>query len=132
MICNKPFGSWPVGRKAAIRRVYEEDLASWEPLMKSSDHTAQLVALSALPAGEEGVVHSLQGGHEFGSRVANLGFTPGAPLRVLQNRGHGPVLVSVRGTLVALGRAEATRVTVQNRTPANPEEQDADEGRWDR
>jgi Fe2+ transport system protein FeoA len=59
------------------------------------------------------MVHSLVGGHEFCSRVANLGFTPGAPLKVLQNRGHGPVLVSLRGTLVALGRAEAAKVVVR-------------------
>ncbi len=90
--------------------------------MKSSEPIVRLMALSALPAGGEGIVHSLHGGHEFGSRVANLGFTPGAPLKVLQNRGHGPLLVTVRGTLVALGRPEAARVTVQNRYPEAPEE----------
>jgi ferrous iron transport protein A len=90
--------------------------------MSSSDLPANLVALSALSAGEEAVVHSLHGGHEFCSRVANLGFTPGAFLKVLQNRGHGPVLVSLRGTLVALGRGEAARVTVQNRKRARPGE----------
>ena len=36
-------------------------------------------ALSTLPAGARGVIHSLLGGHSFGSRVANLGFTVGAP-----------------------------------------------------
>jgi Fe2+ transport system protein FeoA len=75
--------------------------------------TEQVVALSMLPAGRQGTVYSLVGGREFGSRVANLGFTPGAPLKVLQNRGHGPVLVSVRGTMVALGRAEAAKVVVR-------------------
>jgi ferrous iron transport protein A len=89
--------------------------------MNSSIYTVRLIALSALPAGAEGLVHSLHGGHEFRSRVANLGFTPGAPLKMLQNHGHGPVLVAVRGAMVALGRAEATRVIVQNRAPANPD-----------
>jgi ferrous iron transport protein A len=81
--------------------------------MNSSDMVAQLVALNTIRAGGQGVVCSLHGGHEFCSRVANLGFTPGARLKVLQNRGHGPILVVVRGTLVALGRAEAARVAVK-------------------
>lgn len=68
--------------------------------------------LSALPAGGEALIHSLQGGHDFCSRVANLGFTAGAAVKVMQNYGHGPMLVSVRGTLVALGRHEAAKVLV--------------------
>jgi ferrous iron transport protein A len=90
--------------------------------MNSSDSGRPLVALSALPVGGQGVVHSLHGGHEFRSRVANLGFTPGAPLKVLQNAGHGPVLVSVRDTLVALGRSEASKIVVQNQAPPTPED----------
>jgi Fe2+ or Zn2+ uptake regulation protein/Fe2+ transport system protein FeoA len=71
-----------------------------------------LQALSALPAGRQVVVDSLEGGHEFRSRLANLGFTAGARLKIVQNYGHGPMLVSLRGTLIALGRAEAARVVV--------------------
>ncbi len=71
-----------------------------------------LQALSALPAGRQVVVDSLEGGHEFRSRLANLGFTAGARLKIVQNYGHGPMLVSLRGTLVALGRAEAAQVLV--------------------
>lgn len=33
-------------------------------------------------------------------------------MRVLQNSGHGPVLVALRDTRVALGRGEATQVLV--------------------
>ncbi len=69
-------------------------------------------ALSALPSGKRAIIHSLQGGREFCSRVANLGFTAGALLTVVQNYGHGPMLVSLRGSLVALGRAEADQVQV--------------------
>jgi ferrous iron transport protein A len=92
--------------------------AGKEPQTNSSELAVQLMTLSTLPAGEQGVVVSLHGGHEFRSRVANLGFTPGVTLKVLQNRGRGPVLVCVRGALVALGRAEAAKVTVQSCSPA--------------
>ncbi len=73
--------------------------------------------LSALPAGQRGIVYSLQGGHEFCSRVANLGFTMGAEVVIRQNYGHGPVLVALRGTLVALGRREASHVLVLAAAP---------------
>lgn len=68
--------------------------------------------LSDLPAGSEGVIRTLLGGREFRSRVANLGFTAGATVKVMQNYGHGPMLVAIRGTLVALGRHEAAKVLV--------------------
>lgn len=68
--------------------------------------------LSDLPAGSEGVIRELLGGREFRSRVANLGFTAGASVKVMQNYGHGPMLVAIRGTLVALGRHEAAKVLV--------------------
>jgi len=73
----------------------------------------KLQPLSSLPSGQRGLVHSLDGGRAFGSRLANLGFTAGAEVTVVQNYGRGPMLVSLRGTLVALGRAEAQKVFVQ-------------------
>ena len=45
--------------------------------------------------------------------MANLGFTAGAPVTVRQNYGRGPIVVALRGTLVALGRAEAGRILVR-------------------
>ncbi len=68
--------------------------------------------LSELTVGSEGTIRSLLGGRDFRSRIANLGFTAGATVKVLQNYGHGPMLVSIRGTLVALGRHEAQKVLV--------------------
>ena len=70
------------------------------------------LTLGAVPPGGQAVVKSLEGGHDFCARVANLGFTTGAEVGMVQNYGHGPILVSVRGTLVALGRGEAERVRV--------------------
>jgi Fe2+ transport system protein FeoA len=72
--------------------------------------------LSTVRSGEHGVVRALRGGRTFCSRAANLGFTTGAQVSVIQNYGHGPMLVAVRGTRVALGRAEADNVLVD--TPA--------------
>jgi len=81
--------------------------------MTSLDWVGQPVPVSTLLTGRQGTVHSLRGGHDFRSRIANLGFTVGASLKVMQNYGHGPIIVSVRGTLVALGRGEAALVLVK-------------------
>ncbi len=69
-----------------------------------------MVALSALHPGEQGVVAELLGGRGVLGRMASLGFTPGAKVRMLQNFGHGPLIVLLRDTRVALGRGEARKV----------------------
>jgi ferrous iron transport protein A len=70
-------------------------------------------AISDLPTGERGVVRLLRGGDEFNHRMAALGFTPGVEVTVVQNYRHGPILVAVRDTQIALGRGEALRVLVK-------------------
>ncbi len=69
-----------------------------------------LVPLSALQPGETGIMHDLVGGRSFICRLAALGFTPGAEVQMIQNFGHGPVIVSIRDTRIALGRREAAKV----------------------
>ncbi len=68
--------------------------------------------LSAVKSGETVQIQKMQGGHNFLSRLASLGFTPGARLQVVQNYGHGPIIVNVRDTRVALGRGEAAKILV--------------------
>jgi ferrous iron transport protein A len=46
-------------------------------------------------------------------RLAELGFTAGARVKVLHSTGPGPVLVLVRGSRVALGRGLAMRILVE-------------------
>ncbi len=69
--------------------------------------------LSVMVVGQRGIVRSLGGGHLFRSRAANLGFTAGAEVTVTQNYGQGPIIVALRGTRVALGRAEAALVWIE-------------------
>lgn len=70
------------------------------------------ITLGALPAGKTGTVAELRGGRGFTTRMAALGFTPGAQITMIQNFGHGPLIVLVRGTRIALGRGEAERVWI--------------------
>jgi ferrous iron transport protein A len=80
-----------------------------------------MVPLANLEPGQIGLVRSLNGGRRFISRLAALGFTPGAAITVMRNHGFGPIIVSVRGAQVALGRGEAVRILV------HPEEGDSDD-----
>jgi len=72
-------------------------------------------SLIELAPGQEGVVARLKGGRGLVSRLATLGFTPGALLTMIQNFGHGPLIVRVREVRIALGRGEAAKIRVHGR-----------------
>ena len=72
----------------------------------------QVLRLSDLDAEEKGVVLSLQNGRAVNNRLVSLGFTPGVMVEMIQNYGRGPLMVTVRGTRVALGRGEASKIMV--------------------
>jgi DtxR family Mn-dependent transcriptional regulator len=71
------------------------------------------VAVTELRTDQAGIIVDLSGGRNFVARCLALGCSPGAEVKVVQNRSHGPLIVSVRGTRVALGRAEAERLRVK-------------------
>ena len=75
-------------------------------------------SLGSVRSGESVQIRRMAGGHQFLSRLASLGFTPGAQLKVLQNYGHGPIIVRLRDTRVALGRGEAEKILVERVTEA--------------
>ena len=72
----------------------------------------QRIPLSALAPGQVGGVRQLAGGRGFVSRLATLGFTLGVEVNMVQNFGHGPLIVNIRDTRIALGRGEAAKVVV--------------------
>lgn len=71
------------------------------------------VQLSDMATGEDATLLIFRGGRTVNNRLASLGFTPGARVSIVQNYGHGPLLVEVRGTCVALGRGEAAKIIVE-------------------
>lgn len=81
--------------------------------MPSDTTTTQAqVSLASLKPGVEAIITRLDLGRHAANRLAVMGFTLGARVKVLQNYGHGPLIVLVRGTRVALGRGEASRIFV--------------------
>jgi ferrous iron transport protein A len=78
-----------------------------------ADQNSSLQALSDLPVQKRASVRALRGGRDFIGRMATLGFVPGSVVTVIQNYGHGPVLVTVKDAQIALGRGEALKVLVE-------------------
>ena len=62
--------------------------------------------------GEQVSLESIKGGEKMLHRLTALGLTPGVELSVVQNAG-GPLLLSVRGSRIALGRGMAQKVMVR-------------------
>lgn len=75
----------------------------------------QTLALSEIHPGESVVVRDFS--HSMGvvGRLTSLGFTLGVEVQMTQNFGRGPLIVTVRGARVALGRGEAAKICVERR-----------------
>jgi ferrous iron transport protein A len=73
------------------------------------------VSLKDLSADSYATILAFNFGTVEATRLVSLGFTPGAEVSVSQNYGRGPLIVTVRGTRVALGRAEAANIFVERK-----------------
>jgi ferrous iron transport protein A len=69
--------------------------------------------LAQLETGESAALIEMTGGGGVIGRLTSLGFTPGVEITMAQNSGKGPLIVSLRGARVALGRLEAQKILVQ-------------------
>lgn len=69
--------------------------------------------LAIVSIGQKVRLDSIRGGDHVIHRLTSLGFTPGAEINVLQNYGHGPLIVKIRGSRIAIGRGEAQKIIVQ-------------------
>jgi len=71
------------------------------------------ISLTQLPTNDHATILSFSVGRMETNRLTSLGFTPGVEVSMNQNYGRGPLIVTVRGTQVALGRGEAARILVE-------------------
>lgn len=69
-------------------------------------------SLAEIKTGEHAFFRSNTAEKGVASRLTSLGFTPGVDIEMTQNYGHGPLVVTLRGTRVALGRQEAKNILV--------------------
>ena len=76
------------------------------------DHT-DTISLTELSVDNHATILAFNIGTVEATRLVSLGFTPGAEVSMSQNYGRGPLIVTVRGTRVALGRVEAAKIFVE-------------------
>ncbi len=74
--------------------------------------------LSEVEAGKKVFVREVRGGKGIVARMAAMGVVPGAELEVVRNPGHGPLIIKVKGSFLALGRGEAMKILVQEGSDA--------------
>jgi len=73
----------------------------------------RFVRLSDLATSAKASVVRIDGGRGFVARMSALGFTPGAEVTIRANPGHGPLIVCIMDTQIALGRGQAAHVLVK-------------------
>lgn len=69
----------------------------------------QQMPLTFMRAGEEGRVVKVRGKDEVHHHLENLGFVPGASLRVTAEQG-GSLIIEIKGAQIALDRSAASKV----------------------
>lgn len=73
------------------------------------------ISLKDLSVDSHATILAFNFGTVEATRLVSLGFTPGAEVSMSQNYGRGPLIVTVRGTRVALGRVEAANIFVERK-----------------
>ena len=72
----------------------------------------RLIPLSSAPPGNY-IVVSLNGGHGFVQRIAEMGMYPDSQIKVLgAMNGGGPIRIVVKGSQLAIGRGMAAKIMV--------------------
>lgn len=69
------------------------------------------MTLANLHPGQEAIVREIAAGNYATKRLYELGFNTGANLKVVKND-RGPIIVSLSGNKIALGRGLAEKVMV--------------------
>jgi Fe2+ transport system protein FeoA len=68
--------------------------------------------LSSIAVGQRVKLVQINAGRRLNHRLAELGLTPGVELAVLQAN-NGPLLLSVRGSRIAIGNGMAKKISVE-------------------
>jgi Fe2+ transport system protein FeoA len=68
--------------------------------------------LSECEVGKKATLSHIHGGRRMRSRLYSLGLLPGTQLVLLSRGGKGPVMITVNGSRLAIGRGMAEKIEV--------------------
>lgn len=71
----------------------------------------QSIPLNLIDTGKKGIVYDISAGQRASKRLYEMGFNKGSELKVVKND-RGPIIVSLSGTKIALGRGLAQKIMV--------------------
>jgi ferrous iron transport protein B len=74
------------------------------------------INITSLREGDQGVIHSIEGGSAITSRMAGMGIVMNARFRIAQVSG-GLIVIQVANTRIALGQGEASKIMVYKVDP---------------
>jgi len=74
------------------------------------------INITSLHEGDQGVIHSIEGGSAITSRLAGMGIVTNARFRIAQASG-GLIIIQVADTKIALGQGEASKIMVSKIIP---------------
>lgn len=69
--------------------------------------------LSDLEDNTEATIIKIRSGKRFKKRMEDLGFLPDTKIKKISDIYRGPVLISIKGSKIAIGRGEAVKVLVE-------------------
>ena len=69
--------------------------------------------LAMVSPGEKVRLTAIRGGRRLRSRMADLGLTQGLTLQVVQQCRHGPMIIMIKDTRLAIGRGMAFHIMVE-------------------
>jgi Fe2+ transport system protein FeoA len=72
-----------------------------------------MLPLAMIAEGENVQLVNIIGGRVLRKRLADLGLSPGMSLKVVQADPHGPIILAVKDSRIALGRGMAQKVMVE-------------------
>ncbi|WP_461210693.1 FeoA family protein [Desulfocurvus sp. DL9XJH121] len=68
--------------------------------------------MSARPAGSLALVIGMNGGGRVRARLESMGLVPGTEIRIMNNGGAGPLLISTGEGRLTIGRGIAEKILV--------------------
>ena len=71
------------------------------------------MGLTELKDGDKVVITGIEGGRHARKKLMDLGLIPGVPVTVIRRAGRNPMVLSVMGRQIVIGRGMAEKVRVR-------------------
>jgi len=108
----------PLGDPIEIK-VKGYDLSLRKEVASEIEVIPEDMRLTSVPIGIKVTISRLKGSQEADRKLADMGFTIGTQVIVIENPGEGPLLLSLGGPLLTLGRGMAEKIMVKDNVKDN-------------